>query len=89
VPEISRFFGIVIRMFAEAGARHHRPHFHAYYQGQIGIFGIDEIERIGGSLPVPQERLVFAWGEIHREELLRCWEALQSGAPPFKIEPLR
>lgn len=36
-----------------------------------------------------QERLVLAWAEIHQTELVRCWEALQSGAPPFKIEPLR
>ena len=44
MPEISRFFGIVIRMFVEAGGPHHLPHFHAYYQGDVGIYGVDPIE---------------------------------------------
>jgi hypothetical protein len=38
MPELSRFFGIVIRMFAEAGGPHHQPHFHAYYQGNDATF---------------------------------------------------
>jgi hypothetical protein len=38
LPEISRFFGIVIRMFVEAGAAHYTPHFHAYYQEHVGVF---------------------------------------------------
>jgi hypothetical protein len=50
VPEIARFYGIIIRMFAEPGAPHHRPHFHAYYQNQVGIYAIDRIECIGGEL---------------------------------------
>jgi len=58
VPEIARFYGIIIRMFAEPGAPHHRPHFHAYYQNLVGIYAIDDIERIGGELPQIQERLV-------------------------------
>lgn len=89
MPEISRFFGIVIRMFAESGAPHHRPHFHAYFQNQAGIFAIDTIELIGGGLPAKEMRLVVAWAEIHRQELLDNWKALQRGRLPSKIEPLR
>jgi hypothetical protein len=89
VPEISRFFGIIIRMFVEPAAPHHRPHFHAYYQDSSAVFAIDTIERIGGSLPRSQQRLVEAWAEIHRDELVRDWERLQAGQPPVKIEPLR
>jgi hypothetical protein len=77
VPEISRFFGVVIRMFFESGAPHQRPHFHAYYQDRVAVFAVDSIERIGGSLPRRQERLVVAWAEIHNLELLRDWETLQ------------
>jgi hypothetical protein len=44
MPEISRFFGIIIRMYIEAGGPHHTPHFHAYYQDRVGIYGIDRIE---------------------------------------------
>ncbi len=60
MPEIARFFGIIIRMFAEPAAPHHRPHFHAYYQDDVGIFAIDSIELIGGSLPGRQRRLAEA-----------------------------
>mgnify|MGYP003338270148 FL=1 len=89
MPELSRFFGIVIRMFVETSAPHHRPHFHAYYQGQAAVFTIDTIECLGGELPVSQRRLVEAWAEIHRAELATDWELLQSGRPPVKIDPLR
>jgi len=89
MPEISRFYGIVIRMFVETGAPHHRPHFHAYYQGRAAIYAFDELARIAGLLPVQQERLVLAWAEIHHGELLKCWLALQGGKAPSRIEPLR
>lgn len=89
MPELSRFFGIVIRMFVETGAPHHRPHFHAYYQGQAAVFAIETIECLGGELPVSQRRLVEAWAEIHRAELAADWDLLQSGRPPVKIDPLR
>lgn len=89
MPEIARFFGIVIRMFVEAGGPHHRPHLHAYYQDDVGIYAIDEIGLIAGSLPQRQNRLVLAWAELHRDELSDNWEQLQAGSPPRKIEPLR
>jgi len=89
MPELSRFFGIVIRMFVEAGGSHHLSHFHAYYQEYVGIYGLEPIELIAGSLPRPQERLVLAWAELHRHELLSAWNTLQGGRPPSKIEPLR
>jgi hypothetical protein len=89
MPEIARFFGIIIRMFTEPAAPHHRPHFHAYYQDEAGIFAIDTIELIGGSLPQRQHRLVEAWAEIHQTELLAAWERLQTGQLPGRIEPLR
>jgi len=54
MPELSRFFGIIIRMFADAGGPHHVPHFHAYYQNEVGIYSLDPIELIAGSLPKRQ-----------------------------------
>jgi hypothetical protein len=89
MPELSRFFGIVIRMFVEAGGQHNRPHFHGYYQEQAAVFAIDTVECLGGSLPTAQRRLVEAWAEIHRAELQNDWKLLQSGRPPVKIDPLR
>lgn len=89
MPELSRFFGIVIRMFVEAGGPHNRPHFHAYYQNHAAVFAVDTVECLGGSLPTAQKRLVEAWAEIHRDELQHDWDLLQFGQPPVKIEPLR
>ena len=89
MPELSRFFGIIIRMFAEPGSPHHTAHFHAYYQGEIGIFGIDPVELIAGSLPRRQQRLVEAWAELHQTELRSDWELLQRGQGPTPIEPLK
>lgn len=62
-PEISRFFGIIIRMFAEVGTPHHRPHFHAAYQNSVATFALDPVECIGGELPRRKKRLVEAWAE--------------------------
>ena len=89
MPELSRFFGIIIRMFAEPGAPHHQPHFHAYYQNESAVFNIESLEMIGGNLSVRERRLVEAWAELHRGELLENWERLQSGNLPLKIAPLR
>jgi hypothetical protein len=57
-------------MFAEVGAPHHTPHFHAYYQDEVGIFSIDPVELIACSLPKRQRRLVEAWAELHQQELM-------------------
>lgn len=84
MPEIARFFGIVI----EPGAPHHRPHFHAFYQEAAAVVAIQPVELIGGALPRTQQRLVEAWAEIHEAELREDWDRLQAGQHPFKIEPL-
>ncbi len=75
-------------MFAEAQAPHHLPHFHAYYQNEVAIYSIDPLEMVGGGLPKRQQRLVEAWVELHREELLADWDLLQQGKRPSPIKPL-
>jgi hypothetical protein len=76
-------------MYFEGGAPHHEPHFHAYYQDQIGVYGIEPVALLAGSLPQRQGRLVEAWAELHQTELLQDWERLQGGRKPFPIAPLR
>ena len=88
MPELSRFFGIIIRMYFEAPAPHHLPHFHAYYQDDVAVVGLEPIDLIAGSLPRRQRRLVEAWAELHQEELLANWQRLQAGQPPIPIAPL-
>jgi hypothetical protein len=89
MPELSRFFGIIIRMYIEFNAPHHTPHFHAYYQDHVAVYSIDPIELIAGALPRRQHRLVEAWAELHQAELLADWQRLQAGRKPQPIEPLK
>jgi hypothetical protein len=63
-------------MFVEAGGQHYVPRFHAYYQGACGNLRYGKIERLAGSLPRHQERLVLAWTELHQEELMSNWQIL-------------
>jgi uncharacterized protein DUF4160 len=86
---LSRFFGIIIRMYAEVNAPHHEPHFHAYYQDEVAIYCLDPVELIAGSLLRRQRRLVEAWAELHQAELRTDWNLLQSGQGPVPIEPLK
>lgn len=88
MPELSRFFGIIIRMYWEANAPHHRPHFHAYYQDEVAVYSISPIEQIAGSLPRRQQRLIEAWAELHQQELSDDWQRLQNGHRPLPIPPL-
>jgi hypothetical protein len=89
MPEIARFLGIIIRMYAESSAPHSRPHLHAYYQDAVGIYSMDTIALISGVLPRRQHRLVEAWAELHQDELVANWERLQAGQRPYKIDPLQ
>ena len=88
MPEISRFFGVIIRMYWKTGAPHHSPHFHAYYQGEVAIYGVEPVELLAGSLPRRQRRLVEAWAELHQPELMDDWQRLQSGQSPLPVQPL-
>jgi hypothetical protein len=88
MPELSRFYGIIIRMYLEAGTPHHLPHFHAYYGEEVAVFGIRPVQLLSGQLPRRQTRLVEAWAELHEDELHADWERLQAGRRPVPIAPL-
>ncbi|HTA29102.1 MAG TPA: DUF4160 domain-containing protein, partial [Candidatus Cybelea sp.] len=63
--------------------------FHAYYQDSVAVYGLDPVELISGSLARRQQRLVEAWAELHREELMEDWRLLQQGHKPQAIAPLQ
>ena len=69
--------------------RHHRAHIHARHQNDEVVVAIDDCEVLEGALPPGKLRLVLAWVELHREELLVDWQLASSGRQPHKIEPLR
>ena len=85
MPEISRFFGIVIAMYY---SDHLPPHFHAKYAGQWAAFSIEELKVIEGELPIRATSLVLEWAFQHRNELMVSWEKAQRKEPLEKIEPL-
>jgi len=64
MPELSRFYGIVIKMLFSDDAQHSKPHFHAYYNEYSASIGIDG-DLIAGSFPAKQLKLVTAWASIH------------------------
>ena len=76
MPELARFYGIIVRMFAETGGQHHRPPIHVYYQENVAVYAIDRIKLLTGMLPGRQRRLVEAWIEDGAElaERARQWE---------------
>ena len=69
--------------------QHHMPHLHAYYQDAAVTYRIDTGEILAGALPRRQQRLVEAWIELYRDELLNDWERVNSGEPIQKIPPLK
>ena len=87
LPELARFFGIIVRMYAEPGAPHHRPHFHVYYQNYAAVYSIEPVEMIGGDLPRRQRRLVEAWAELHQGELRENLGTLAAGVVAVQDSP--
>ncbi len=85
MPEISRFFGIVIRMFYND---HAPPHFHAEYGEHEALMEIESLEVYAGSLPARAIGLVREWAVLHRNELRQDWNLARTGQTPGAIAPL-
>jgi len=88
MPTISMFYGIIIRMYC-GKSEHNPPYFQAYYQDKKAVVDINTCEIIEGDLSVRHSKLVLAWAELHKEELLADWELAHNGELPFKIDPLK
>ena len=88
MPIISMFYGIIIRMYLLDRKHHNLPHIHARFAEYEASIGIGEGEILAGELPRKQLRLVQAWIELHRDELMADWELAVSGESPYKIDPL-
>ena len=85
MPTISRFYGIVIRMYF---ADHAPPHFHAVYAGEEAVIEIATGEILRGRLPDRALRMVREWASMHRDELVVNWARAQVPEPPAPIAPL-
>lgn len=89
MPAISMFYGIVIHLYFFDDERHKLPHIHARFQKSECSFSILDGTVLAGEIPTGKVKLVQAWIEIHREELVADWELAVNGQPPFAIAPLR
>lgn len=85
---ISMFYGIINRMYFLDNQHHGVPHIHARYAEFEASVRIDDGEVLAGEFPRKQLRLVQAWIELHRDELLADWALTVAGETPYKIEPL-
>jgi hypothetical protein len=88
MPTISMFYGVIVRMYFAPG-EHNPPHFHVYYAEYKATVDIGACEIIEGDLPRRQQKLVLAWAELHKEELMADWSLVMNGENPFKIPPLQ
>jgi len=86
MPEISRFFGIIISMFFD---EHNPPHFHAKYGEFKASIDINDFAILGGTLPARALGLVIEWAMLHKEELMLNWKLAGKGKPLLPIEPLQ
>ncbi|MBQ7971071.1 MAG: DUF4160 domain-containing protein [Clostridia bacterium] len=88
MPELCRFYNIVIKMIYNDTRQHHKPHFHVYFGDYEATFGVDG-ELLAGNLPHKQFKLVQAWAAIHEDELYKAWNNAVRSEPFDKIQPLK
>ena len=85
MPELCRFYGIIIRIYF----RDHAPaHFHAEYSGHEALVEIQDLTEIRGRLPTRARKLVLEWASLHQDELLAAWNKARLMEDPGKIAPL-
>ncbi|MBF8262385.1 MAG: uncharacterized protein HW387_50 [Parachlamydiales bacterium] len=85
MPEISRFLGIVIKMFFDD---HNPHHFHAVYGTDTAAIAIHSLELLEGHLPPRIQGLVIEWASLYQKELQANWERRKKGLDLKKIKPL-
>ena len=85
MPEISRFYGIVVRMFFND---HNPPHFHIEYQEYEAIVEIED-GTVKGKFPRRALKLVYEWLDLHQEELMQNWNSISETGEYLPIDPLK
>ncbi|HEX5875960.1 MAG TPA: DUF4160 domain-containing protein [Pyrinomonadaceae bacterium] len=89
MPVISMFYGIIVLMYYFDNRGHQQPHIHVQYSDEEAVISIPDGEVIAGSLRKAKLKLVQAWVELHRDELMADWTLAVNGQPVFKIDPLK
>jgi len=89
MPAISMFYGVIVYMYFMDNKQHQIPHIHAKYQDNEVVVAIPNGEILEGSIPNSKMKLLQAWIELHKDELIANWQLAVSGQLPYKIEPLK
>lgn len=85
MPELSRFYGISVRMYF---ADHAPPHFHALYGEEEVVIDIRRLAIIRGNFSPRAFGLLMEWASIHQDDLLAAWDQAVKAQAPMKIAPL-
>ena len=85
MPEISRFLGIVIKMYFKD---HNPPHFHVFYNEFSASIDITDCRIINGNLPPRIYSLVAEWSILNKKNLLENWKKMENNKDPMTIKPL-
>jgi hypothetical protein len=85
MPELSRFYGIVVQVYY---GDHLPAHFHVEYAGAVAKIEIETLSVIGGSIPARARGLVIEWASMHQEELHEAFQKAANIQAPGKIDPL-
>lgn len=83
MPEICRFYGIIIRMYL-IDKEHPPRHIHIKYGEYEAVMGLTDLKIIDGNIPKKCYQLVKEWAENHQQELIKMWDTQQF----HSIEPL-
>lgn len=87
MPELSRFYGIIIKMYFNDVQQHHKPHIHAFYGDYEAVIAVDG-ELLAGSIPARQLKIVNGWLAIYENEVYAAWNKAVRGDHFDKINPL-
>lgn len=89
MPVISMFYGLIVTMYYLDTKQHKLPHIHVKYGEMEAVYQIPNGTYLEGSIPANKEKLIQAWIEIHKEDLMANWQLAVSGNSIFKIDPLK
>ena len=89
MPVISMFYGLIVSMYYLDTKQHNHPHIHVRYGELEGIYQIPDGNLLQGSMPSNKEKLIQAWIEIHKEDLIADWKLAVTGNKVFNIDPLK
>ncbi len=83
MPEVTRFYGILIKIFFTN--EHNPPHFQAVYGEYTGIFGIESLSMLEGDIPIRAQKLIREWSSMYQKELMEMWQTKTlKKLPPLK-----